>query len=151
MYRPDLVANRLRKYGGEKERSKVTRRVSGLVILVALVAAVGCGREDQPAEVDDFEIHLRGGFEGDAVKVEIDDRQVFAGEVTTNQILSLAETIKTSAVQGNHKLTVRVNNFWVGSMRFTLDRPLFIGVSFSRNTVEEQFYFQLMYEAPVYY
>jgi hypothetical protein len=126
-------------------------RIIAVSMAITLSILVGCGKDDAPTDFNHLEVHLWQIFQDDMVVVELDKAEIFVGIVTTDQILTLAQRIETSAVHGEHTLTVIVNDHWMESVRFVFNGPLFIGVSFFRNYIERPFEFQFLEEEPVYH
>jgi hypothetical protein len=108
-----------------------TLRLMGAVLLIAVWAGCDGLSDSKPRGPSHaLEIHLQNSFDGDAVRVTIDDMPVFAGAVTTDYVWSLAKIIELERPQGSHRVTVVVNETHRASATVTLDRPLYLGVRF---------------------
>ncbi len=103
-----------------------------IAALLLITVAAGChGLSSDPRGPSHaLEAHLQNSFDGDAVRVMIDDAPVFTGAVTTDYVWSLAKIIELERPQGRHRVTVVVNEAHRASATFTLDRPLYLGVRF---------------------
>jgi hypothetical protein len=124
-------------------------------LLVLLVFLTACETESPTisptSKTQLLEVHLWQVFEDDAVRVALDGEPIFEGVVSTNHIFTLAKRIPTRVAQGDHELKITVNKRWTGAVRFAVEKPLYIGVSFFRNRADGPFDFRFLDEEPLYY
>lgn len=104
----------------------VRNRVAGAVLAVVLLVTSmpGCDEPAAPAS-QSFEFHIQSFFQGDWVRLELDDRPVFWGRATTEPLLGVAAVIPSSATPGAHVARVTVGGV-ERTVQFDLRSPLYI-------------------------
>ena len=106
---------------------------AALALLLAAVLA-GCDAAGEAPEwtgpTHPLEIHLQNHFEDDHVRVAIDGRTVFEGDITTEYVWSLAKIVEVDVPVGEHRLTVTRNHVPTATALFVADQPLYIGVKY---------------------
>lgn len=87
-------------------------------------------------------IDLQGGFDNDSVQVTLDGKELFSKNVTTNPLLSLAYSRRTSVSDGRHKIKVLIINAGdTNETEFMMQDTLTISVNYNKNTHEITFGF----------
>jgi hypothetical protein len=88
-----------------------------------------------------IEVHLWQTYRSDRVEVTIDGQPVFSDEVTTDDVLSLAETIPVTLSEGAHRIGVTVNDSVEEVVKFSTRDLAVIAVSYSPEEQELTFDF----------
>ena len=96
-----------------------------------------------------IEVHLWQTYSRDQVQIKIDEQVIFFGEVTTDDILSLASTIPVTISEGSHRIGVTVNDSVEEEAKFGTEDLAVIAVSYSPE--EEEVSFEFLDFRPAYH
>ncbi len=107
------------------------------------------GNTDYSDAVNLFQIHLRYSYDSTYTDIAIDDKTVFTGYVTTNNIVGLAEIITPEITKGTHTLYTHIGGL-TKDTTFSVQDSLIISVIYSEQGDGISVYFLYPPNFPVY-
>lgn len=86
-------------------------------------------------------MNLQGNFNQDSITIFLDNQQIFSKQVTTNNLLGLADVVAPiSKESGSHQLKIEMNGISTAE-NFNLQSALYVGINFNPTTKK----FELIY------
>lgn len=106
------------------------------LVIVLLTAFIfnSCKKETATYTVG---IDVQSSFEQDHVQALIDGQPLFDQQFQTNDLLGVCTpdgSFRSSKTAGSHQLKVIVNNIVTKTESFTLNKALYIGIRYNRQT-----------------
>ena len=92
--------------------------------------------EPTEREVINFEVHFQNIFKDDGVLLRIDNSNIFAGEISTDNTVGVAKILKLQQLSGNHLLHVNVNNIFFATREYELQDTLYILIRHFKDDLE---------------
>lgn len=122
-----------------------------LSFIVTAFFVLGCDsatpvEEDEPADL--FQVHLLSDFDADVVVLELDDRELFRGRVSSDAFFGLAAVVSDEVSIGEHRLTVSVHGSVREEVNFTITDTLVVIVNYVPTT--QELHFAFLEEEPLY-
>ncbi len=114
-----------------------------LALVALLLVLLGCKKATtEPTTSPVLWIDLQQSFANDSVQVVFDQNLIFAGRVTTNNILSLAHSIHQPATRGSHEVRIRIVDSGVqADTTFMLFDTLTVAVQYIRSPAQVGYVF----------
>lgn len=122
-----------------------------LSIFLTAFLGVGCDNAahvEAPEPADLFQVHLLSAFNAEVVVLELDDRELFRGRITSDSFFDLAAVVSGEVTIGEHRLAVTVHDFVREEVSFTVTDTLVVMVNYLPTTKELRFAF--LEEVPLY-
>jgi hypothetical protein len=118
---------------------KITTLFLSLILLISCKDEMSC-KEDNINTIP-VGIDVQSFFEQDKVQITIDSKEIMNKKLLTHSSLGVCPEgqIQIKLNEGNHVMKVTVNNSTTKTETFLLEKDLYIGVNYAKETKEISF------------
>lgn len=110
--------------------------VSLILFPFVIISCVSSTIEPTEREVVNFEVHFQNSFDDDDVLLRIDNNNIFVGNISTDNAVSVAKILKLQQLSGNHLFYLNVNNNYFETREYELNDTLYILVRYHENEID---------------
>ena len=105
-------------------------------LFLALILLWSCKEENVNTSI--VRLDVQSSFNQDNVEITIDNNEIINKQLQTNNLLGVCDDgrISIKLSEGNHVIKIMINNLTTKTETFSLNKVLYIGVNYVRQTKE---------------